>query len=1050
MFTTNFRRLHPIQPHPFTALLIVCAIGLAFMNFGLTTNAQQASSNQTGAQPTAKRPLTHQDYDSWRSIQGQTLSRDGKFIGYALIPQDGDGEIVVRNLATGAEWRHRRGWRPPTPASDGETPAAPAALAQAGRLSRVFFTADSRFAAFTIEPSKDDVLKARKEKKSQDAMPKNALGIMDLSNGQVTRVERVKSFQTPEEGAGWIAYQLEAKPEERKPDDKAAEQKPEQKQNEDDEDFQQRGRGAGAAGGRPGGARREYGTDLVLRNLNNGGERTFADTLEFSLSKDARTLVFTVSSRKEETNGVYAASPGNDGPPVDLLTGKGKYSRVTWDEEQAQMAFISDRDEAAARQQSKDSPPAKFKLYHWDRKAPKAVEIVSSEAPGFRAGMVISDRANLSFSRDGGELFLGVAPPPEPERDPEADAAGADDKVVVDLWHWKDDYIQPMQKVRAEQDRNRSYRAVYHIKERKFVQLADATMESVNPSSNGLWAIGSDDREYRVLVGRDTNYSDVYLVNTLDGARRLLLKKSQFPVTFSSNGKYVVFFDGKDWLSVTIPNGQIINLTKSLGVAFWREETDTPSTPGSYGSGGWTKDDKYMLLYDKYDIWQIAPDGSSAKNLTDGVGRKEKIEFRVVRSDQDGGAGGPGRGGGGFGGGAGSPGTLDRGFDPAKPLLLAAENELTRDSGFYRDRIDGGPDNKPEKLLMAAKNFSAPVKAKDADALMLTASRFDEYPDLLVTDPGFKSLKKVSDAGKQKDQFTWGKAELVRYKNSDGVPLSGILIKPDNFDPKRKYPMIVYIYERLSEGLHRFVDPRPGHAVNASFYASNGYLVLQPDIVYTIGYPGQSALKCVLPAIQAVVDQGFVNEDAIGIQGHSWGGYQIAYMVTQTNRFKAAAPGALVGNMTSAYSGIRWGTGLPRQFQYERTQSRIGGSLWEYPMRFIENSPVFHAQRVQTPILMLHNDNDDAVPWYQGIEYYLALRRLNKEVYMFNYNGEPHGLRRRPNQKDYTRRLQEFFDHFLKGAPAPEWMEKGIPYLQREKEKEKYKTVSDMKEKAQN
>ena len=653
MFTTNFRRSHPIHLHPVTALLILCAFGLVITNFGLTTNAQQASSNQAREQTTTKRPLTHQDYDGWRSIQGQTISRDGKFIGYALIPQDGDGEIVVRNLATGAEWRHRRGWRPPTPAPDGETPGPPAALAQAGRVSRIFFTADSRFAAFTIEPSKDDVLKARKEKKPQDAMPKNALGIMDLSNGQVTRVERVRSFQTPEDSAGWIAYQLEAKPEERRSDDKAAEPKTEQKQNEDYEDFQQRGRGA--VGGRPGGARREYGTDLVLRNLSNGAERTFADALEYSFSKDARTLVFTVSSRKEETNGVYAASTGNDGPPVDLLTGKGKYSRITWDEEQAQMAFISDRDEAATKQQTKDSPPAKFKLYHWDRKAAKAIEIVSTATPGFRAEMVISERANLSFSRDGGELFLGVAPPPEPERDSEADASSADEKVLVDLWHWKDDYIQPMQKVRAEQDRNRSYRAVYHIKERKFVQLADATMESVNPSSTGQWAIGSDDREYRVLVGRDSNYSDVYLVNTTDGSRKLLLKKLQSSVTFSSNGKYAVFFDGKDWNSISIPNGQFTNLTKSLGVAFWREETDTPSTPGSYGNGGWTKDDKYALLYDKYDIWQIAPDGSSAKNLTDGVGRKEKIEFRVVRSDQEGGAGGPGRGGGGAG--AGSPGT---------------------------------------------------------------------------------------------------------------------------------------------------------------------------------------------------------------------------------------------------------------------------------------------------------------------------------------------------------------------------------------------------------
>jgi len=158
---------------------------------------------------------------------------------------------------------------------------------------------------------------------------------------------------------------------------------------------------------------------------------------------------------------------------------------------------------------------------------------------------------------------------------------------------------------------------------------------------------------------------------------------------------------------------------------------------------------------------------------------------------------------------------------------------------------------------------------------------------------------------------------------------------------------------------------------------------------------------------------------------------------------RAAAPGALVANMTSAYSGIRWGTGLPRQFQYERSQSRIGGSLWDYPLRFLDNSPIFRADRVETPLLMIHNDEDDAVPWYQGIEYFLALRRLGKEAYLFTYNGEKHGLRKRINQKDYTRRLQEFFDHFLKGAPAPEWMEKGIPYLQREKEKEKYRTSED-------
>jgi dipeptidyl aminopeptidase/acylaminoacyl peptidase len=951
-----------------------------------------------------KRPFTHQDFDAWKSIQAQQLSRDGKWVAYALMPQDGDGEIIVRNIASGTEWKTKRGYRPPQPPPDPSEPGPAPALGQALRTLRPVFTADSRFLLFTIEPTKAELNQAKKDKKKPEEMPKNALAIMNLSNGQVTRIEKVKSFQSPEDAAGWVAYQLEANPEDKKPEAEAP------KPGEDTED-QQRG-GRAVAGGRPSGNRKEFGSDLVLRNLTTGAERTFAHALDFSFSKDAKALVYTVAARAENLNGVFIATPGNDSPPVELLAGKGKYTRLTWDEGQTQLAFTSDRDEAGAKQ-------PKFKIYHWTRNSNlKAVEIVSTANAGFRSGLIISDNANLSFSQDGSKLFLGVAPPSEPEKDPNSDD-NSDDKVSVDLWHYQDDFIQPMQKVRAGQERNRSYRAVYHLKEKKFVQLADETMNGLNPADKGSWALGTDDREYRRLVGVDTNYSDVYLVNTTDGTRKPLLKKNQFGVTWSPNGKYGLVFDGKDWNTISVPDGKLTNLTAKLGVKFWREDHDSPSTAPAYGNGGWVKDDKAVLLYDQFDIWQVAPDGSSAKNLTDGVGRKEKIEFRYAKLDSE-----------------------DRFIDPSKPLLLRAENVETRDSGFYRDKLDGGL---PERLHWAAKNFTNPTKAKDADVLLLTASRFDEYPDLLVTNSNLKYLKKGSNAGEQLNKFTWGRAELVRFRNTDGVALSGILVKPENFDPSKKYPMIVYIYEKLSNTLHNFTHPTPTNSINRYVYASNGYLVFMPDIVYTIGYPGQSAMKCVMPGVQAVVDQGFVDENAIGIQGHSWGGYQIAYMVTQTNRFKAAAPGAVVANMTSAYSGIRWGTGLSRQFQYEHTQSRIGGSLWEYPMRFLENSPVFRADRVQTPVLMIHNDADDAVPWYQGIEFFLALRRLNKEAYMFSYNGEPHNLRKRQNQKDYTRRMLEFFEYELKGAPKPEWMEKGIPYLQREKEKEKYKTVSDAK-----
>jgi len=996
--------LRPITLQRYAAW--ICLVALVTSLFAAypasVVTAQQA------APAAAKRSITHQDYDSWRSITGQQISRDGKFVAYAYVPQDGDGDIIVRNVTTGVDWKAPRGYRPPVPPPDDPGTNAAEILAEQARLLRPVFTADSRFVLFGTEPTKAELTKAKKEKKKPEEMPKNGLSIMDLSTGTVTRIERVKTFRVPEDRSGFIVYQMEAKVEE-KPSAPASAASPSAEATPAASPEAPTTPTPRPQAGRSS-RKKEYGTELVLRNTATGNERKFSDVLDFTISRDAKTLVFTTSSRKEETNGVYAVTTETDGPPATLLSGKGKYQRLTWDEDNTQLAFISDKADVDAKQ-------PRFRVYHWNKQDPEATEIVSITSPGFRKDFVVSERGNLSYSLDGSHLFLGTAPPPEPEKGPEEEIP-ADEKVLVDLWHWKDDYVQPIQKIRAEQERNKSYRAVYDFKDKKFVQLADETMETLQPSNDGTFAVGSDNRKYRTISDYDPGFTDYYLVNTADGSRKALGVKQRGNYSLSPNAKYAIYFDGKDWNSYSVADGQVVNLTKNIASKFFNEENDSPQTPGSYGIAGWTKDDKDVLIYDRYDIWQVAPDGSRARNLTDGVGRKEKTVLRYVRLDP-----------------------RERWLDPDKPMLLQAENEDTRDSGFYRDKVAG--DGLPQKLIMASKDFGNPTQAKDVDAMILTASRFDQFPDVWITDSSFRSLKRLSSGDAQRAQFNWGTGELVGFKNTDGVPLKGLLLKPENFDPRKKYPMIVYIYERLSQGLHQFRNPGPGTSINPTFYVSNGYLIFMPDIVYTIGYPGPSALKCVLPGIQAVVDKGFVDENAIGIQGHSWGGYQIAYMVTQTNRFKAAAPGALVANMTSAYSGIRWGTGLPRQFQYERSQSRIGGSLWDYPLRFLDNSPLFRADRVETPLLMIHNDEDDAVPWYQGIEYYLALRRLGKEVYMFSYNGEKHGLRKRINQKDYTHRLQEFFDHFLKGAPSPEWMEKGIPYLQRDKEKERYRVSED-------
>lgn len=943
-----------------------------------------------------KRPLSHKDYASWRSIVTPRLSPDGRFVAYFLFPQEGDGHLVVKDLKTGSERRTDVGARP-QPSARTESPEPGPDVDPQGRSPVLAFTADGRFLVFTVYPAKAESDQAKKEKKKAGEAPRQGMGIFDLesaTDAPAIKIAGVDRFEIPEEGGSMVVYHKSS----------SSAPKPEEPTPGAD---QQRGRTAGQ-GARA--SNRQVGSDLVVRDLKTGAERIFPDVLEFALARDGEVLVYATGSKDPGASGVYAAALAKESEPQTLLKGKGKYSKLTWDESQTHLAFLSDRDEA-------DAKTPKFKLYGWRRGAPTADEWVSPTTPGFKSGFAPSDRGNITFSVDSGKVFFGCAKPEEIPTPAEGETP--EERVVADLWHWKDGFIQPMQKVRAAQERNRTYRAVYHIASKRLVQLADPSMPEAHPSEDGTYIIGLNDQPYRRMVDYDTRYQDMYLVDAFTGTRQPVVRKLSGTPTWAPDGKHILLFDNRHWHTIFVPGNHRINLTGTLGVNFFNELHDTPGAPPAYGNGGWTKDGKYVFLYDQFDIWQVAADGSSARCLTGGLGRRSRTQFRIVRVDR------------------GDP--RQRHIDPAKPLLLRAENIETRDSGFWVARA--GLYEEPRKLLMGPKNYTALSAARKAEIYLFTASSFAEFPDLMVSDAQFQSVRKISDANPQKAQFRWGTGELIRFQSLDGAPLTAALYKPEGMEPGKKYPMLVYIYERLSQNVHHFVDPRPSHNINASYYVSNGYLVLMPDIVYTTGYPGQSALKCVLPAIQEVVNRGFVNEDAIGIQGHSWGGYQVAYLVTQTTRFKAAAAGAPVANMISAYDGIRWGPGLARQWQYERAQSRIGGSLWQYPSRFIENSPIFMADRVRTPLLMLHNDGDDAVPWYQGIEFFLALRRLGKEVYLLNYNGEPHGLRKRANQKDYTVRLQEFFDHHLKGAPAPAWMKSGVPYLEREKEKHRLEAI---------
>jgi dipeptidyl aminopeptidase/acylaminoacyl peptidase len=924
-----------------------------------------------------KRQLEHSDYDLWRRISGQQLSDDGRWILYHLTNEAQDPILVAKAVEAQTEHRVER--------------------AEGGQLSE-----DGRFIVFRIKPGRDTVKTLRDAKTPANRMPQDSLGILDLTNGSVTRIERIRGFEMPSEAGGWVAYQHTAPPEQQ---DSTAEGEAGRAQGGAQAAGGRGGRGGrGGQGGDQAGESKQDGTVLVLRNLSSGEERRIEWVTEYEFSPDGQHLAY-VTSRKDSTgDGAHVVRTTN-GETTAILTGKGTYKNLAFDEAGAQLAFLSNKEDAEAEQ-------AKYALYHWAAGGNAATRLAAAGSPGVPESWWVSENENPRFTEDGARLIFATAPAPLPK----VDEVPEDERVVVDIWNWKDPLLQPMQLLQAEQERNRDYQAVVHLRDNnRVVQLGTEEVPDISIGADGTAAIalGRSNLPYRQEISWGESGSDVYIVNVNTGARERVLEYVRGNTSLSPTAKYISWFDGEDeqWYVMDVATKTVSNVSEAIPYPVGNELHDQPSLPGSYGSAGWTKDDAQLLLHDRHDVWAVDPAGKATpRNITDGVGRRENVRFRVVDLDPE-----------------------EDAIDTAQPLLLSAFNYQTKQEGFFRDGF--APQAQPARLVMMDKSFgggfggAAVRKAEDTNLVMFTRGSFTEFPDLYVSGIDFADMRRMSDANPQQSQYTWGTSELVEWRSAmDNSMLQGVLYKPDNFDASRKYPMMVYFYERLSDNLNDYVVPAPGgSSINISFYVSRGYLVFTPDIPYQVGYPGESALEAVVPGVQSLVAKGSVDETNIGVQGHSWGGYQIAYLVTKTNIFKAAEAGAPVANMISAYGGIRWGSGMSRMFQYEKTQSRIGGPLWDAPLHFIENSPIFWADKVETPLLMMHNDEDGAVPWEQGIEYFVALRRLGKPAWLLNYNGEDHGLRREQNRKDWTIRMQQFFDHYLMGAPAPVWLEEGVP-----------------------
>ncbi len=841
-------------------------------------------------------------------------------------------------------------------------------------------SADSRFVVFNIKPF-DDTLKAlRRRKVKKEELPKDTIGILDLNTGNLTKIAEVQSFQLPAKWNGWLAYLRE--PGEMKPDTSA------QKTN-----------------GRAKKESRENGSTLVLRNLTNGQEINVAFVKNYAYAEEGAK--FALVSTGDDANfqpGVYVFD-GAKGALLPIFTQKGDYKNLTFDKKGTQVAFIADLDTTKARVRP-------FELYYWQENQLGARLIANDASAFLPENWRISEHASVRFSKDASKLYFGIAPPPILQ-----DTSLLEEEMVsVEVWSYDDPILPTIQNARLEQEKKRSYECVFHVNDGRIVQIASEDVPEVQLGNEGnaAVALGYNQKPYGVEATWEWwDKRDLYLIDTKSGDQKLIIKGAEGLGSFGGNSgfspeaKYIYWFSDVDtaWVAYSIETGTINKLTDNKTVKFYDELDDHPDNPPAYGIAGWLQYDAGILVYDRYDIWRLDPTGASEPvRLTNG--RKDQRRYRYIRTDSE-----------------------QRFIELAEKILVSTFDERNKQDGYAWLDLSY---NSLTQLQFGPYNYSdRPLKAKNAEKWVFTRENFQVFPDLLYSSD-LKTFKQISNANPQQKDYFWGTAELYQWTSLDGEKLDGLLFKPENFDPKKKYPMIVYFYERSSDGLYQHRAPEPPRSsINYTFYTSRGYVIFVPDIPYKIGYPGESCYNAVIPGVTSLVDKGFIDRERIGVQGHSWGGYQIAYLVTRTNIFKCAESGAPVVNMFSAYGGIRWGTGLNRSAQYERTQSRIGGSIWQYPLRFMENSPLFAADKIRTPLLILHNDKDDAVPWYQGIEFYIAMRRLGNPAWLLNYNGEPHGIMKRQNRMDFNRRMQQFFDHYLMDAPKPQWMERGVPAVEK-------------------
>jgi len=888
-----------------------------------------------------KRALTINDYARWRSITSASISDNGNWMTYAYRTPNADDTLYVKSLLSDKEIQIPGGSQPD-------------------------FSGDSKWVAYTVSLPRKEAEKLRKDKKPVPLK----VQLMNVVTGEkfiwenAAALNVIPSFRRrfqPENIPTYFSKDSRFFAVKKTKSDKEAKHK---------------------------------GTDLILRNLKEGYDEHFGSVAEFSFNKPGTMLAYTVDAKDTTGNGLIVVKL-ETGSRIVLDSDKAIYERLTWNKKGTALAVLKGN----KKKEEKQRDNSLLIFTELDKETPLRTEYNPSDSYDFPREMVISEKGNLAISEDESKVFFGIK---EQESEPEK-KKDADPVADVDIFHWNDDLLQTVQKIRAERDRNFTYRSAFNLKNKRFVRLTDENMRNISITRDGKWGVGRNDRPY--ISDWKESKADYYRVNCATGERTLMFKAQGLTLGLSPDSKHFLYWKDKHVWLYKIETDEKINLTKNAPVSFVNAEFDRPGTKPPYGISGWIKDGNAVILSHRYDLLLQPLDGSSPLNLTNGEGERNEIRFRYIQLDPK-----------------------ERFIDLSKPVLLSAYGQWTKKAGYYR--LSEG---NLRKLIFDDKRFGNPIKAKNAERFIHTIETFADFPNYYMNDPDFSFPRKLTDSNPWQSEYNWGKRILFDYTNKDGVRLQGTLAVPDTYEPGQKLPMLVQFYEKYSQNLHRYEHPVFRDTPQLAKYVSNGYLAMQPDVHFNTRTTHDDMLDCVEAAVKKVIEMGYADPEHIGLHGHSFGGGGASFIATRSKMFAAIAAGAAPINLAGEFNILFHGSGQ-NNHQYDiYGQGRYGTNPYDDFELYRQQSPITHVRTMDTPLLYFHGTDDGSVEYNQGMEFYNALRFNGKKIIFASYPGQGHHLSKHENRVDYQTRMEQFFDHYLKDKPAPQWMTKGIPYLKKKK-----------------